>query len=321
MTPNVGTSDETGEEEVKKSLFSPSIVFNALISRVPRLIGWDDDDYRVAIERIADTYQGYILKPCQNLKEDGEDAGKNKRPNSNNFTSDDAVDLVFNDDVKERKFYKQLLTAAQYQRDAYIMGTQHAQLRNAERAADVIASLERQVQRDTLELKESDEESDEFVFPYEPLPPQTPTYREFMRIYPSVNQSSLGCHQVNSLSAWFIPSDTMHNSILPTVLWSITKPRTPPYNLPHGGPLYRQISRSMVNLVPLGQPLVDVAVKSNVLYVLKDLTIQGWVKGATNGYVSNMQSDAEDDSMGGKFVTTKSVNIRTNEGVRNNIQS
>jgi hypothetical protein len=260
---------------------------------------------------IGDTLQKNILNPVQKSEQDGQVADENSSK-SKHMTKEVTIDretkeLVFNADVKEHKLYKQLLSAAQYQRDAYIMGSQHAELRKSERAADAAVALEIQEQKNTLELKEFDEESDEFVIPYEPLRPQPPTYRDFLRLYPNLDQSTLGFQQLNSLSRWFIPSQTMHNSLLPTVLWTITKPMTPPHNLPHGGPLYRQISKSMVTLVPLGQPLVDLAVKNNVLWVLKDQTMKGWVTGATNGYVSNMQRDAEDDNMGAKFVTTKTV--------------
>ena len=338
-SPKEASEIEEINSDINQSPFRPVAIFNYLIARTPRLIGWNDDEIRaidkkMQMERIRQqeevpgqtvSFESPDVKLMKKAKEDVQKFGfgvmgmTSKLLLKKMFGADEEIELSSTsedtsrkvwlprdgDDVKDHELYKHLLTAARYQRDAYFMGAQHAELRKSERAADMAALKEILLQRIT-ELE--DDGSHAFFSANELLKPPQFTYHELMRKYPTLEQSPLGLQQLSNISQWFIPSKTMHNSLLPTVLWSVS---TPNQNYTNGGPLYRQVSRSLINLVPLSQTIVDSAVKNSVLYVLRDQNIKGWAKGATNGYVSNMQRDAEDENITGKFVTTKTIDSTT----------
>ena len=336
---NLPPKEEVKEinSQVDKSPFRPGAILNYLVSRGPRIIGWNDDVFRAVIHkarqeklREEEGAPGQIdstgrpdlritEKSSENVETDSVgimDMASNALikkmlgPNPKTVQSSNVEDIdkkvwlsKMDEGLKDLELYKHLLTAARYQRDAYIMGAHHAELRKSERAAEMTAVRESEIKR----LTEFDgEESDEFfITKQEPLPSSQLTYRELLGKYPNLEQSTLGFQQLSNISQWFIPSQTMHKSLLPTMIWTVS---TPNQYYTNGGPLYRQVSRSVINLIPLSQTIVDSAVKNSVLYVLRDHNIKGWVKGATNGYVSNMQRDAEDENMTGKFVTTKIIN-------------
>ena len=129
--------------------------------------------------------------------------------------------------------------------------------------------------------------------------------------------TSLASTQLTNLAQWFIPSRTMHDALLPTVLWTIAPPMAHPHYLPQGGPLREQILQSSVALLPLSQPLLDQTVKNNLIYVFGNKEWRDSMKGTTRGMVGrNMQQDgngnAENDAaLNGRFVTTKSVQTKS----------
>ena len=49
--------------------------------------------------------------------------------------------------------------------------------------------------------------------------------------------------------------------------------------------------RSLVDVIPMSQSLVDEAVRNSVLQFLANNLNKNWVKNATGGFVSKMQQD------------------------------
>ena len=92
---------------------------------------------------------------------------------------------------------------------------------------------------------------------------------------------SLGQEHLNQLSAWFIPSPTVHNALRSTVSWT--------YSIE--GPLFPPIKRAVVDCIPLSQQNVNSAMKSTIIWFLKDENMRKVVKGSTQGYVSRIQTD------------------------------
>lgn len=106
----------------------------------------------------------------------------------------------------------------------------------------------------------------------------------------------------------------MHNTLLPTVIWTIAPPNTPLYNLPNGGPSQKQAVQSTAALIPLSQSLLDWSMKYNILWYLKDQEWRDSMKGTTRSLVGGSESSngglgqqEQQEGGSGKFVATKTV--------------
>jgi hypothetical protein len=319
--PTPKQHDDSNKQGDSLNLFpTPSSILYKLVSRSPLLIGWNDDEFRKLLEDyrekrakakkelkddevdvdieevgfglqgvISDAVKDYVYKQSNfdDLKSDlkrFEDSAK--KDSDFNLTT---ASSSFN--IREMKLYQNLLASVKYQRDAYIMGTDHAKLQKE--------------QRDEFSKDSS------LAFPFGTImsTTQLTTYQQYLDKNPLIPQANtLASTQLTKLAAWFIPSQTMHNALLPTVLWTIAPPFTPPYNLPEGGPLRKQAVLSSSALIPLSQSLLDASMKNNIIWVLGDSSWRDSMKGTTRGMVGKMQIDEDDNSSAsGRFVTTKTV--------------
>ena len=221
---------------------------------------------------------------------------------SNTSAQDGGVDQAKEVNVREMKVYQNVLSAVKYQRDAYIMGTDHADLRKIQRAAS---------QGETSNTTESSTDGNSTTNNSdEPKAKVTVTYRELLNQNPTVDPTSMGSEQLTGLFAWFLPSPTMHSALLPWTMWTIAPPAP---GTPEGGPLRRLIKRSVSNLIPLSQSLLDGIMKSNILYILKDESWKDSVKGSSRSYLGGGSAAggniAGHTNTGGRVVTTKTVRI------------
>mmetsp|Transcript_25041 Transcript_25041/g.30817 ORF Transcript_25041/g.30817 Transcript_25041/m.30817 type:complete len:356 (-) Transcript_25041:84-1151(-) len=214
--------------------------------------------------------------------------------------------------IREMKLYQNLLSMIKYQRDAYIMGSDHADMRKQQRE-----SLEKRKQNkyDTTDgPTNSSITPANSSFPFGAMVHHNMqhfnTYQQFLNDKPTIPQTMTPASgQLNNLLTWFIPSPVMHNSLLPTVLWTIALQSR---DLPQGGPLTRQIVRATCDLIPLSQHLLDQSMKSSIIWVLRNRERRDHVKGtiaSTSGLTGNMQMDEQPNSSAGsgRFVTTKTV--------------
>ena len=85
----------------------------------------------------------------------------------------------------------------------------------------------------------------------------------------NANANNLGYEQLVTLGAWFVPSETIKNSLMPIVL-----------DLPSGA-LRNTITTTVSNAIPLAQPPLDAALKSSVMGVIKDPRIRDTIKSRT----------------------------------------
>jgi hypothetical protein len=323
--PNSSSSPSTGAAEEFKpdtSKWRPANILTWGLTNSTRLIGWNDDDFRELLEEhrkrrkedpslpnaeetgfglmniLVNTVKEAVYKKTDfdDLKSDlkkleGKEDGKETKEAAS------SIDIIgTNVNVREMKAYKNLLSAAKYQRDAYIMGNDHAELRKTQREEE-----DERISKTTIDDEDDEEdEDDEFAEPKIRI-----TYHDYLHKNPTVDSKSLGNNQLTNMCSWFIPSPTMHTALLPTALWTIAPPSP---HVPEGGPLRRVIHRSSCALIPLSQNLLDRVMKSSILYVLSDQAMRDSVKGTSRNYLGGSVKGVQ-QSNGGKFVTTKTVLI------------
>ncbi len=329
------SSSETNQNEGRKrkseplfSLPPPSELLHKSLKYSPLLIGWDDDKFRKVVEeyrkkreeatdgtadgqgKIVDIEQtGFGLQNIINdatrefiYKRDGLDdlksdlqkfevtrsASKGSSITHENQRSEDEFNL------RDMKLYQKLLGSVKYQRDAYFMGTAHAEERRRTRAS---------------QEKQSDTS---LAFPFGPISTEKVTYLDHLNRNPTLPQITMASTQLIKLAQWFVPGPVMHNALLPTILWTITPPMTPPHYLSQGGPLRKQAVRASSDLIPLSQPLLDRAMKNSITWVLTNSNWRDSIKGSTRGLVGRLQEDDEADvaAENGRFVTTKTINMK-----------
>ena len=304
------------------------------LSNSTKIIGWNDDDFRELLEEhrrrrkedpstpnveetgfglmgiLANTIKEalYNRTDFDDLKSDLKKLEKIEETDASNSAS--SIDIIgTNVDVREMKVYKNLLSVVKYQRDAYIMGSEHAERRKVEREVE----REKEAKaKEQLDLYIADDDSFSDVASEGPKVPPKISYQDYLKKHSIVNASSLGSSQLNGLFSWFIPSPTMHNALLPTVLWTIA-PISPTY--PDGGPLRGRINRSVCDLIPLSQSLLDGVMKQNILWVLSDESWRESVKGSSRNYLSAAEGGPSGNtagtltSTGGRVITTKTLRL------------
>lgn len=328
------TKDEKGNnsstnvnfEEIFKpdtSEWRPLNLFNIAIKNSPRLIGWNDDEFREVLEEhrkrvkedptipnLEETGFGFTEILTKNLKDIlykqvnddlKSDLKKLEETAVSSTSLEDDKEKKF--DVREMKVYKNILSSVKYQRDLYIMGEDYAETRRIERREE----LERE---ERMKALLDDNEDDDIVLDRY-LYSEKPSYQKYLGLNPIVNAKSLGSTQLNGIFESFIPSRTMHNALLPTVLWTISPPSK--YN-PDGGPLRYKLNRSVCALIPLSQNLLDQTMKQSILWVLKDENFRESVKGSSRNFLNatdttDGSANDEDQSNAGRVVTTKTVRI------------
>ena len=324
------TPKQNDSDEHRNSFFtlpSPAKILNVIASKAPLLIGWDDDALRKIVEDhkkehaddesrnidevgfglqgiISDAMKEYIYKRSNfdDLKSDLKKYEDRSKKVSDDDDADDDADVSHKNEgsfnIREMKLYQNLLTSVTYQRDAYIMGLNHADSQKQHRA-------------DVAIEKQNPSKDSSLAFPFGTIKNtlQFTTYQQYLDKNPLIPQEiTPASTQLTNLAAWFLPSPVMHNALLPTVLWTIAPAFTPPHNLPQSGPLRKQVIRSSSDLIPLSQSLLDRTMKNSIIWVLEDSKWRDHIKGTTRGMVGKMQRDEDENLTGsGRFVTTKTV--------------
>lgn len=289
--------------------YRPASIYTYAVSNGPKLIGWDDDKFRHLIERYREKHEAENAKlPPEKRKESVEVTGfrlgslvasaakdfvySRSDPQLDDLKSDlkklensksntGMVESQKGINVRDMKLYQNVLSTLKYQRDLYIMGKETADTNKIKREGTQFIQ--------TIDFK---------------------SYQDFMPSMPILINDSLGKRQLNDIANWFIPSKTMHDAILPTVLWTLSEPN--PLQ-PGGGVLRRQFSRSMIDLIPLSQHLLDSSLKSTILWAMKDESMKMNVKGSSLSYLGGTQKSGKDtdiESMGGRLVATKTVFVK-----------
>eukprot|EP00934_Nitzschia_sp_Nitz4_P002335 Nitzschia sp. Nitz4//scaffold82_size85912//56323//56940//NITZ4_005147-RA/size85912-processed-gene-0.14-mRNA-1//1//CDS//3329558853//2335//frame0 len=140
------------------------------------------------------------------------------------------------EDVRSLPFYNSTLDAIKYQRDNYLVGSEYASRRQRDRNRNILSN------------------------PDKPIP---------------FDSKALGNEQIVNLGAWFIPSPTIQNALLPVVV-----------SLP-SGVLRETITNTVANAIPLAQPLLDDAVKWSLMQVLDNPEWRQLIKNRAGGYMSS----------------------------------
>ena len=302
------------------------------LSNSTRIIGWNDDDFRELLEEhrrrrkedpsipnveetgfglmgiLANTIKEalYNRTDFDDLKSDLKKLEKVEETDASNSAS--SIDIIgTNVDVREMKVYKNLLSVVKYQRDAHIMGSEHAERRKVEREVE----REKEAKEQIDPYIEDDDSFSDVASEGSKVPPKI-SYQDYLNKYSIVNASSLGSSQLNGLFSWFIPSPTMHDALLPTVLWTIAPLSS---TFPEGGPLRGRINRSVCDLIPLSQSLLDGVMKQNILWVLSDESWRESVKGSSRNYLNAAEGGPSGNvagtqsSTGGRVITTKTLRL------------
>lgn len=98
--------------------------------------------------------------------------------------------------------------------------------------------------------------------------------------------TALGNQQIVRLGQWFIPSPIVHRALLPLVV-----------GLPFGQ-LNQPIRRATVNLIPMSQANLDYVIKSRLLWFLKDDNMRNVMKHSTHNYIANTYRDSASGDIG-----------------------
>lgn len=353
-SPTSSTSKLETDQIEKK--WRPLDIFTWGVTNSPRLIGWNDEDFRKIVEEhrkqrlkdpsipnveetgfglmgmLANALKEAVYKKTDfdDLKSDLkkiEDSTSNTNSSSaragasgsssplslKDLSSDEkspkverrkdsssSIDIIGSSvNLKDMKVYQNVLSTIKYQRDAYIMGTEYADQRKAEREQmENLPTVTEDGVSDTDTVERSSHQtalhSQDHTIQNTSSTSSTSTgtlsYKSYLDRYPNAvirapsSSSSLANTQLTGLLEWFIPSQTMHNALLPTVLWTIAPPTS---QLPEGGPLRKKINRSVCDLIPLSQDLLDATMKSSILWVLSDESWRESVKGSSRNYLSS----------------------------------
>ena len=302
MTTPKNKNEKDNNSSEGKRLFNlppPSHILHNAMKYSPLLIGWNDDAFREIIEDYRKR-----RKESNNAGVDVERIGFGPQLIINDVMAEFVNNRSEYDELKsewkkfevsatetsgkgfrEMKLYQNLLGSIKYQRDAYFMGEKYAEERQSFRA------VEDEKGKKTL------------AFPFGPITKKMTTYEHHLEKQPILPQITTASVQLTNLAEWFIPSPTMHNALLPTVLWTISPP-------PNSGPLRKQAARASSDLIPLSQPVLDRAMKNSLVWVLNNSKWRESIKGSTRGLVGRLQEDDSGNvNENGRFVTTKTINV------------
>mmetsp|Transcript_25939 Transcript_25939/g.39747 ORF Transcript_25939/g.39747 Transcript_25939/m.39747 type:complete len:438 (+) Transcript_25939:184-1497(+) len=278
----------------------------------------DDDDLKKVFEQLETKTQ----ISTSNGKSTSAAVNRGREENASSLWGSFNIFSYIN--MREMKVYKKLLSSLKYQRDSYIMGSDHANQRKNERDDEDVKkkrirkerSLARR--RSILRVKEDEssmllEASSSSSSSMSSVLSQAMSYEDFLALYPTIpniSTSSMGNDQLHSILKWFIPSPTMHDSLLPTVLWTLApSPMAPPtMGMLEGGPMRRLMHRSACDLIPMSQPLLDDVMHRNVVWILKDKSWRESVKGSSRNYFMQPGGSSPQQSSD-RVITTKTMRV------------
>lgn len=158
------------------------------------------------------------------------------------------------DGIRQLAFYNSTLTAIQWQRDNYLVGRSYAEARHEHQ--------EQQQQQEQGQIR---------IFPLSNSRLKPPSM-----IY---DPTAMGNGQIVNLGAWFVPSATVKEALLPIVV-----------GLPNGA-LRDPITDTVSNAIPLAQPPLDRAVKNALLEFMKNPHWRQVIKSRTKGFIGSREHD------------------------------
>lgn len=296
--------------------YRPASIYSYVVSNSPKFIGWDDDkfrnlleQYRAKLERenaklppdkkiesvevtgfrlgslVAGAAKDFVYSRTDPQLDDLKSDLK-KLENRNKKAGEASNQSGIN--IRGMKLYQNVLSTLKFQRDVYIMGEDFADKNSKKRNS----------------FLPGDDKPSRIAKPMH-------VYKDFIPPSPKVGADSLANKQLIDIATWFIPSKTMYDSLRPTILWTISQPNS---SQPDGGVLRHQFHRSVIDLIPLSQPLLDSSLKSTIKWFLKDDTMKMSVKGSSLSYLGGAQnhdSNTVPEQTGGRVVATKTVFVKT----------
>jgi len=308
---------------------TPASLYHRMVSKSPRLIGWNDDEFRSILE---DHKKRVRLKPpvvpaLLSGSSDGVAKATNRedRIESSGFgrvedgfglmgiLADTVIETVLRgksngerkveDEAVEYHFVRKNSVATTSMRDMELY--QHA-LSSIKYQRDSyimgrsyanVRKIQRESQPQSTLIPSDDGTDDAQPWTNKQQQQQRYQLEDIMRFnHGIIPDDSLAKSHLVGIASWFLPSATVVDSLRPTVVWLLSPPIYGRYHN-HGdgsvvgGPLHQPFVRAVKDLVPLSQSLVDSVVKENVIWALKDNEWKAWMKGTTGGYVSSMQRD------------------------------
>lgn len=270
----------------------PAVIFANLLSKSPRLIGWNEEKWeQMAIETLEKNRARDRLRPPDEIPE-GKPFSVNEKGqveidvsfgfiervadavavNIERFVKASEMNVKEKDTVeddqlvKDSELYQAALRSLRWQRDAYLVGPDHANKRQVQRDnPDSVA--------ETMQPLNWNDFSSIMI---------QPTTKKTVSGLP-YDASALGNVQLARLGEWFIPSRVVQKALLPMVL-----------GLPRG-PLYQPCYNVTTNLIPMSQPTLDRVMKNSIIWFLEDDQWKGVIKRSMNGYISTTYRDDSSD--------------------------
>lgn len=272
----------------------PAVVITNLLSKSPRLIGWNDEEIeQIALD--ANPNVGY-----------GEEEELHIGP-KREVVNEVAFGLlgIAAKEVTKQLLQREELHEAQRDDDA----EEDTTLESVEKAAlNAVTELSAD-SADNIETKTAMRDTELYQLALRSLVWQRDNYLvgrdyadergaqrrkqkqilETHQLTPSVDlpfsrmpydATALGNVQLVRLGSWFIPSPVVHRSLLPIVVGLPT------------GPLNEPILRATANLIPMSQNNLDNVMKSRILWFLKDEHWRSVIKNSTKGYIANTYRDS-----------------------------
>ena len=156
-------------------------------------------------------------------------------------------------------FYNTIYQTIQYQRDNYLVGEKYANKRQIERPKE---KEEEKIAQQHWEDDDDDyyntNDVQQWIRPSSPKPITRPRNELTYQHRIPFSAMALGHIQIVNIGSWFIPSSTIKQVLMPIVI-----------DLPMGS-LYNITLNAAINSIPLGQPIVDIAMKNSLLNFMND---------------------------------------------------
>lgn len=291
------TTTKWWNEEPLPGQGRPAVWWTKLLSKSPRLIGWNDEKFEQTArdayaksaaqaglspqeaqelpdfhagptKEVADQIALGVLGIAMNTVRDhlvsqqqGELIKEKKETVESDTSRDYTRQLGFfrGDSMKQSDFYKLTLDSLKWQRDAYLVGPQHANQRKVQRRLSI-----------------GDDRIS--VMPWDPLQPSS---NLLLLAAAQQQRQSLGYRQLVRLGKWFVPSPTVQHS-LQNIVVKLPLP---------GGPLDMPIQNAVSNLIPLSQNNLNGVMKRRILMFLQNEERRRVIKKNTRDSIARTYRD------------------------------
>jgi hypothetical protein len=284
----------------------PAVIFTNLMSKSPRLIGWNDERIeRRALEALAeskaknqDTSTTSTPSEISFVGQKEEEEVKEVSFGLLNVVANKVTQHLLNLEVKGEgttdtadeknkagnEEEKGTMAQSGKKVPQPLFGDKNTRvtMRDTELYKLALRSVEWQrdnylVGQDYADRRRRERRQDEQDLSPELKTQLPPDFRYRNILYDS---TALGNQQLAGLFSWFIPSPVVHQQALGLVL-----------SLP-SGPLNEPILKATVNLVPMAQTPLDTVVKNSILWFLKDDHWKDVIKRSAHGYIAQTYRDS-----------------------------